>query len=118
SFKGTLVSKHEGLIPYKYHFAAESTRQRGWLTEKIIDPLLCESFAFYDGCPNIDEYINAGAIIKINIDIQKEAFGIIEKSIRDNEWEKRLPAILDEKTKWMNENNAMNIIWKIIKGYM
>lgn len=118
SFKGTLVSKHDGLIPYKYHFAAENTRQRGWLTEKIIDPLLCECLAFYDGCPNIDEYVNPEAIIKINLDRQEEALGIIEKSIRDNEWEKRLPAILDEKNKWMNENNAMNIIWKVIRGYM
>lgn len=116
SFKGTLLNKEDGLIPYRYHFNAENSYERNYFTEKIIDPILCECLCFYDGCPNLEDFINAGAYIKINLKDPQEAFDIIQESISNHIYEKRIETIRMEKHRLMNEMNPLNIIHKIING--
>ncbi|MCT8977271.1 hypothetical protein N4T77_11715 [Clostridium sp. CX1] len=116
SFKGYLPNKEDGLISYRYHFNAENVYEKNYFTEKIIDPILCECLCFYDGCPNIEEFIDSRAYIKINLKKPDESLETIKWSIENNEYEKRIPFIKKEKEKLMNELNPLNIIYKIIRG--
>jgi hypothetical protein len=116
SYQGPLDHKEDGIIPYKYHFNAENTYERNYFTEKIMDAIFCESLCFYAGCPNIKDFIDPGAFIKINLKKPEEALDIIKESIANHEYEKRLPLIKKEKDKLMNEMNPLNIIYKIIHG--
>ncbi len=96
---GTLQRKEDGLFPYRYTFASENSRSRNYITEKLIDAILCETLCFYDGCPNAEDFIHPEAFIRINLDEPKAALDIVRKSIENNEWEKRLKIIRAEKDK-------------------
>lgn len=116
SYKGELQNKENGLIPYKYHFNAENSYEKNYFTEKIIDAILCECLCFYDGCPNIEEFIDPRAFIKINLKRPNEAIKIIKSCIENNEYGRRLEFIKMAKEKLMNELNPLNIVYKIVKG--
>jgi len=115
-YKGAPLNKENGLIPYKYHFNSENSYEKNYFTEKIIDPILCECLCFYDGCPNIEEFIDPEAFIRIDIKNPEEALERIKDCIANNEYEKRIGAIKKEKIRLMNERNPLNLIDKIIKG--
>lgn len=116
NYKGATANKEEGLIPYKYHFNSENSYEKNYFTEKIIDPILCECLCFYDGCPNIEEFIDPQAFIRINVKKPEEALEIIKESIANNEYDKRIGIIKKEKARLMNEMNPLNIVDRIIKG--
>lgn len=115
-YKGSLLHKEDGLLNYKYHFNCENQFHNNYFTEKIIDPILCETLCFYDGCPNIENFIDPESYIRIDVQKPEEACEIVIKSMVDNLWEKRLPAIKAAKKKLMEEDCLLNIIWKIVNG--
>lgn len=116
SYQGQLTNKEDGLIPYKYHFNSENYYEKNYFTEKIIDPILCECLCFYDGCPNINEFLDPRAYIKINLKEPEKSLAIINSSINNNAYQKRLTYIKKEKNRLMNEMNPLNIVYKIIRG--
>lgn len=97
--KGELPSfrKDQGLYPYKYTFNAENTDIENYFTEKIIDAILSECLMFYWGCPNISQYLDTKAFINLNLNDFKSSGELIIKSIKENEYEKRYPYIMDMK---------------------
>lgn len=113
-YKGELQNKEDGLLNYKYTFNCENTYENGYVTEKLLDSILCETLCFYSGCPNVDTLINKDSFIKVDLSNKDEAFDKIISSIQNNEWEKRIECIRSEKRKLMNEMNPLNIVWKII----
>lgn len=114
--KGSLNRKEDGLKQYKYTFNCENDFENNYFTEKILDGIVCECLTFYDGCPNIEKFIDSRSFIKINVNNITESLEIVKSTISNNEYEKRLPFILKEKEKIMNELNPLEIIWKIIHG--
>jgi hypothetical protein len=97
NYKGQLpqVSKEMGLLPYKYHFCAENHMQYNYVTEKIVDAILCECLVFYWGCPNLEQYLPHDSFIRLELteaslesDLSK-----VRLAIQNNEWQRRLPAI-------------------------
>lgn len=60
SYKGEINNdkncKFEGLSPYFYSLCCENGKLENYLTEKIYDSFLCETFPIYWGCPNIFNY--------------------------------------------------------------
>ena len=113
-FKGELKNKEDGLLSYKYTFNAENNREMNYFTEKFIDGLLCETLLFYDGCPNVDKFFDPYCYIKVDMTKPEEALNIIKSSIENNEWEKRIDCIREQKRKLMNELNPLNVIQDII----
>jgi len=116
NYKGALEKKSDGLLPYKYTFNCENEFVSDIVSEKLYDGILCECLTFYDGCTNANEFVNEEAFIKVNVREPYETKEIIEKSIKDNEWEKRLPIIKQEKERLLNEYNFCNTIYKIVHG--
>jgi len=85
--------KNEALDSYRYHVAIENhVCQHHW-TEKLADSFLGLCLPFYHGAPNAAEYFPAESFIPINIHNFAESFARIQQAIRDNEYERRLPAI-------------------------
>jgi len=107
-------NKNEGILPYKYTIACENESVDGYFTEKIVDAILGECVCFYWGCPNIGKYIDETAFIRIDLDNHYEAYKTIIKSIKDDEWSKRIDVIRREKRKILNELQIMPTIEKII----
>jgi hypothetical protein len=109
------VDKSDAIFPYKYTFNAENSYEMNYYTEKVTDAIVGESLCFYDGCPNIHEHFDSRAYIKIDLGNQKEAFDIITDAINNNEYEKRLPFIKQERLRILNELQPMPLVEKILK---
>lgn len=116
-YRGTLERKEEGLLAYKYHFNTENAVESGYYTERFVDAILCECLIFYYGCPDIERWVDPECFIPLDLTKLEESLTIVEKAIADNEWEKRLPAIREQKRKFMEELNPLNIIWKAIENH-
>lgn len=114
NFKGFCDNKYECLSQYKYHFNVENSFEKNYFTEKLVDAILSECLCFYDGCINIEQFIDPGAYIKIDIKNPEKTLSIIEESIKNNEYENRIKSIQQAKYKLLIENNPLNIIYKAI----
>jgi hypothetical protein len=117
SYKGKLDNKEDGLFPYKYTFAAENSYEKNYFTEKIVDCILSECLAFYDGCPNIYDFFHKDALIKIDLKNPQRSMEIIHDTIKNNEWEQRLDIIRKEKERILDEFQVMPRLEKIIKNH-
>ena len=97
NYRGSLPShnKDSGILPYKYTFISENCDRKNYYTEKISDAILGECLCFYWGCSNINDFLDERSFIKLPLDL-KESYNIICDSIKNNEWEKRLPFIKQE----------------------
>jgi hypothetical protein len=85
--------KNEALDPFRYHVAIENHVCPHHWTEKLADSFLGMCLPFYHGCPNVTDYFPEESCIPINIHRFDEALDRIRRAIRDNEYERRLPAI-------------------------
>jgi hypothetical protein len=67
-FQGEFTDK-EPYLEYKYHIAIENFRNPHYFSEKIINPLLCNTTPIYFGCTNIHNYFGEKVIdLSGNID--------------------------------------------------
>jgi hypothetical protein len=96
-------SKDEALFGYRYHFNAENNDIYNYFTEKIIDGILAECLVFYWGCPNISEYIDERAFIKLDLNDFENDLAIIEKAIEEDWYSQRLPYIKAAKKRILDE---------------
>jgi len=88
-----IQSKNEALDPYYYHVAIENHVCPHHWTEKLADSYLGMCLPFYHGCPNVTDYFPEESHIPIDIHRFEESAERIIKAIKDNEYEKRLPAL-------------------------
>lgn len=95
--------KDFGLFPYKYHIAVENNSIHNYVTEKLIDGILSECVVFYWGCPNISDIIDSRAFILLPLDDFEKSKQIIQQALQENEWEKRIEYIRNEKKRIINE---------------
>jgi hypothetical protein len=116
SYHGNLERKEDGLLRYRYNFNAENDYELNYFTEKIIDPILCETLCFYDGCPNIEQFINPRAFVRIDLRDPRHALTVVKDCISGKEWEARIKAIREEKRRLMTDFNPLNVLWKVITG--
>ena len=114
NYKGFLKDKYEGLWEYAYHFACENTFEKGYFTEKLIDPIISETLCFYDGCPDIERYVDPRAFVKINVNHIEYSIETIVKAISDNSWDKQIPFLLKEKRRFLTDLHPFNIIWMAV----
>jgi hypothetical protein len=106
--------KMNGLLPYKYHFAAENNSEYGYATEKIWEPILCESLCFYWGCPNLHEYIDPQSYVELPLDNFEESLKIVKQAIDEDWWSQRIDVIRREKHKILNELGFFPTLNKLI----
>ena len=106
--------KSIGLMQYKYYINVENNKEKNYITEKFWEAIMCESLIFYDGAPNITEYINPNAFVLIDLDDFEKSYNIIVESIKNNLWEKNIDIIRYEKYRVLNYFNFFPSLERII----
>jgi hypothetical protein len=115
NYKGSLPShnKDNGILPYKYTFISENYDRKNYVTEKLTDAILGETLCFYWGCSNVTDFYDERSFILLPNNKEK-ACNLIEKSILENEYEKRINYIRKEKEKILNYYNFFPRIQNLI----
>jgi hypothetical protein len=109
-----IADKAEALDSYRYHVAVENhVCQHHW-TEKLADPLLGYCLPFYHGCPNAADYFPPESFIPINIADFDGTLATIREAIATNQYEKRLPAIIEARRRVLDEHNIFALIARTI----
>lgn len=108
--------KAEALDAYRYHVAVENHVGLHHWTEKLADAFLGGTLPFYHGCPNASDYFPADSYIPIDINNPEEAARIIRNAIATNQYEKRLPFILEARRRVLREHNLFSLLPRLIEA--
>jgi GR25 family glycosyltransferase involved in LPS biosynthesis len=117
SYKGSAqpsFDKEKAIIPYKYYFMCENNVEHNFVTEKMWEPIMCESLCFYWGCPNINEIVDPMAFVQLDMDDFEASYNIMNEAIKMNLWETRLPYIKEAKQKIL-EQSFFPTLEKVLK---
>jgi len=95
SYRGPVEgdNKYNVYANYKYCFAAENNSEHNYATEKIWECILCESLCFYWGCPNLEEYIDPQAFVRLPLEDPAAALKIMQQAIEEDWWSQRIETI-------------------------
>lgn len=102
NYIGTTADKVE-MAQYKYCFSCENNWEKNYATEKIWEPILCECLCFYWGCPNLEEHIDSGAFVRLDLDDFEGAMAVVKRAIEEDWWSARVDIIRREKKKILEE---------------
>lgn len=116
SHRGSIDTKWDGMGAYKYHFNADNVKEPDSFSERITQSLLAECLLFYDGCVNLEHYIDERAFIKVDIGDPDRAMHIIQQSIENDEYSRRYEFIKQEKQKVLDNLNLMECTYRAIHG--
>jgi hypothetical protein len=117
-YKGSLPShqKDNALLPYKYTFNVENHSIKNYMTEKLVDGILCECLTFYSGCWNAKDYIDERAFVYLELSNFQKDMETIKNAIREDWHTKRLPYIKEAKKKILTELQFFPRLEKIISS--
>lgn len=107
--------KAHALNAYRYHVAAENYIGPHHWTEKLSDAFLGLTLPFYAGCPNAADYFPADSFIPIDMKDPAGAARIIRAAIANNEYEKRLPSIIEARRRVLYEHNFFALVSREIE---
>lgn len=109
-----LKRKYEALTDYRYHLAIENYIADYHWTDKITDPILGLCLTFYAGDPRLGEILPPESFIPIPLEDHETACHIIRQAIRNNEYEKRLPAIREARRLIVEKYNLYNRVAELV----
>ena len=105
--------KWDVLRPYKYHIVIENISQRYYWTEKISDCLMAETFPFYYGCTNLEDYFPQEAFLRIDTRQPEQAISIIDKAIAEHRFEQSAGVLAQCKEKVLKEYNMFEYVARL-----
>jgi hypothetical protein len=111
-----IEDKWDGLAQYRYSIAVENTNCPDYWTEKVADCFLSWTVPFYYGCENLEKYFPADSFIRIDINRPKETIEIIQRTLREDDWERRLPALEEARRRVLYEYQIFPFLAKLIKA--
>ena len=109
-------NKAEGIVPYKYYFMVENNYEKDFITEKLWEPIMCESLVFYYGCPNVTDYIDSDAFVLLDMNDFEKSYQTIKTAIEEDWWSQRIDKIKQEKYKLLNEMAFFPRLRKVIEN--
>ena len=92
----------------------ENNYEENYITEKLWEPILCESLCFYYGCPNATDYIDSRAFIQLPIHDFEACYQLMKKAVEEDWWSQRLPYIKEAKQKILKELSFCSVIENIL----
>ena len=108
-------TKCDMLDPYKYHLAIGNEEGPDILTERVTDALLGYSVPISFGCSNLADYFPADSYIDVDIKQPDKAIEQIEQIIYDeDDYARRLPAIIEARRRVIYEYNMIAMIAHLI----
>ena len=108
-------NKYNVYSNYKYCLGVENNSEHNYATEKLWEAILCESLCFYWGCPNIEEYIDERAFVRLPLEDPSAALQIIKQAIEEDWWSQRIDTIKQMKDKILYEIGFFPLLDKIVK---
>jgi hypothetical protein len=112
SYKGTISDKSI-IQDYKYMFSVENNNEYNYATEKIWESFIAETFCFYDGCPNLSDYVDSKSYMAIDSSNPK-SLSIVIDAIKNDLWSERLSYIKSAKKLTKERYNILEVINGII----
>ncbi len=109
-----LKNKFDALSPYRYHLAAENYVGDYHWTDKISDPILGLCLTFYAGDPKLAEVFPEESFIPVPLGDPEATLAIVREAIRNNEYEKRLPALREARRRLVQEYNLFAQVARLI----
>lgn len=109
------IDKGKGILPYKYYFMCENNSEKNFITEKLWEPILCETLCFYWGCPNVSDHIDPLAYVPLDMDDFEGSYRTIVEAIQSDLWSKRLPILQAEKKKILNNYSFFPLLESILQ---
>jgi hypothetical protein len=92
----------------------ENNAESNFVTEKLWEPLLCECLCFYWGCPNVQDILDSKAYILLDMNDFEASYQLIQNSIVNNEWEKRIDSIRKEKQTILEKYTLFPILERML----
>lgn len=111
-----IEDKFDGLYPYEYSIAIENSSSPHYWTEKISDCYLSYTVPIYHGCTNIGEYFPEESFIQINSENPEESVRQIQEIILNDNYEERLPALIEARNRVLHTYQLFPFIVNEIKN--
>ena len=115
-YKGSPYNKSEAIVDYQYSIAIENSSYKNYLTEKFFDLTVCNTVPIYYGCPNVGDIYPPKSFIEIDFS------GPIEQTVEqikdihaNDDYDKRLPHVLEAKNLYYTKYNIFNFLQKMIE---
>jgi len=115
---GTVAQSIDAIRPYKYYFMCENAREKGYITEKLWEPIICETLCFYDGAPDAHTYVDADAFVPVDASNVEETLSIMRRAIAEDWWSQRVESIRKMKDKVLNELQIWPQVERVIKNQL
>lgn len=112
-----IEDKWDGLAPYRYSLAIENSSSPDYWTEKIADCFLSWTVPIYYGCTNLDDYFPAESFIRIDINQPEAAIETITAALASDNWEARLPALTEARSRVLDRYQFFPQMQKLIEGH-
>lgn len=109
-YRGFAVRKWDVHAACRYSIVMENSIAPNYWSEKPADALLSWSLPFYHGCPNLEDYLPAESFIRVDIRNPEATIETIRRTLRDDPYEKRLPAIAEARRRLLHEQNLYAFI--------
>ena len=116
SYKGVVPNdnKYNVYSEYKYCLAFENNSEHNYATEKIWEGILCETLCFYWGCPNLEDYIDEKAFVRLPLENEAEALKIIQQAIQEDWYSMRIGVIKQMKERILTKLGFFPLLESII----
>ena len=108
--------KSEGLDRFRYTVALENHIGDHHWTEKLSDAFLGFTLPFYAGSPNAADYFPEDSFVSLNMYDLSGSIEIVERSIRDDIFTQRLPAIIEARRRVIETHSLPNFIGQTIEA--
>lgn len=100
---------------YRYHLVVENHLCPHYWTEKLADAFLGFCLPFYIGAPDAADYFPPLSFIPLNIDDIEGSVNTILAAIENNEYEKRLPHIVEARRRVLEEHNLYALVTRTLR---
>lgn len=107
--------KAHALDAYRYHIVAENYIGPHHWTEKLADAFLGLTLPFYAGCPNAADYFPPESFIPVDMRDPAGAARVIREAIANDEYERRLAAIMEARRRVLYEYNYFAVVTREIE---
>jgi hypothetical protein len=104
NYKGELprISKEQALEKYQYNLICENNEISNYITEKLYDGILCETYTFYKGAPNVHSFFHPHSFGLLTGNLSTDIRMMIE-SIQADVYPTKLPKIKEMKEKILTQ---------------
>lgn len=111
-----IEDKWDGLASYRYSIAVENTTWPDYWTEKIADCFLSWTVPIYHGCPNLEKYFPPDSFVRIDIERPREALETVRRILREDDWERRMPAIAEARRRVLQEHQLFPHVARLVRA--